>query len=418
MLNESIRYQNGVLFCDDVPISEIVEAVGTPVYIYSLRRALSNLHRIREAFSSVEAHIHYSAKANANLSILRALIQSGAGIDAVSGGEIYKALKAGADPAEIVFAGVGKTPEEIAYAVEEGIGWFNVENAAELDLIHAAAERLNRTGIKVAFRFNPQVTANTHPYIATGHGGAKFGLTAEVIQSVLARQSDFPRLNFAGIHVHIGSQLHDSKATQQAVQNALDLIQPYPQIRTVNIGGGLPVAYRPGENLPDIAEFSRPLCQLLQGYTVLLEPGRSIIADAGILVARVLYVKKQAGQTFYILDGSMAELIRPALYQAHHEIIPLTMPKDAPMLPVQIVGPVCETADVLGRDVLLPELSPGDQVAILTAGAYGMVMSSTYNARLRSAEVVVGEDGANWRLARKRDTWETLIEREIDASAD
>jgi diaminopimelate decarboxylase len=407
-----------------VPVAEIAAQAGTPVYIYSLRRALENFHHIRKAFASLKPHIHYSAKANANLTLLRTLINAGAGIDAVSGGEIYKALKAGAAGADIVFAGVGKSPTEIQFALEQNVGWFNVENVDECYIINHLAAQLGCPPVQIALRFNPEVTANTHPYIATGHGGAKFGLTAQVITQLLLHQADYPNLKFAGIHIHIGSQLHDINATVQAVQAALELIAPYPEIRAVNIGGGLPVPYKPNQQMPPLEEFAAALTPLLAGYNVILEPGRSIIADAGMLITRILYVKRQAGQTFYITDASMSELIRPALYQAHHEIIPVKNALGAQQsaegnsartlfpLEVNIVGPVCETADVLGRDVPLPEMQPGDLLAVLTAGAYGMVMASNYNQRPRPAEAVVSEDGQMWSIARERETWEDLVRLE------
>lgn len=409
MLNDSIRYHNDLLYCDHIPVEEIAAQVGTPVYVYSLRRALHNLERIKSAFAALKPHIHYSAKANANLAVLRALGQAGAGVDAVSGGEIYKALKVGIPADQIVFAGVGKTPEELRYAVEQGVGWFNVENLAELALINQFAGEAGRQA-QIALRLNPEVSANTHPYIATGHGGAKFGLTAESIAGVLRDQSAYPHLRFAGIHIHIGSQLGDAEATVKAVRAALALIAPYPQMRVVNIGGGLPVAYKPDQPVPDFAEFANVLTPLLKDYTVLLEPGRAIIADAGTLIARVLYTKQQAGQTFIITDASMAELIRPALYQAHHEIVPVKQEQNS--ITANIVGPVCETADVLGRSLPLPDVQTGDLLAALTAGAYGMVMASNYNQRLRPAEVVVSADGASWHVARPRETWADLVEKE------
>ncbi len=406
-----------MLLCDDVALKDIIAITGTPVYIYSFKRVLDNYERIRTAFSPLNAHIHYSAKANANLSLLKTLVNAGAGIDAVSAGEIHRALQAGAKPDSIVFAGVGKTPNEIGYALEQGIGWINIENVGELRLINDIAAALHRKPVRVALRFNPDITANTHPYIATGHGGAKFGLTAETIRNILAEQGKYPQVHITGIHLHIGSQLHDTDATRQAVQAALELIAPYPAIRTVNIGGGLPVAYRPNESLPTFDAFAQALTPLLKDYTVILEPGRSIIADAGLLVVSIIYVKKQAGQTFLITDGSMAELIRPALYQAHHEIVPV-MPHSPDgdshknLTPVNVVGPVCETTDVLGREVSLPEMIPGELLAILTAGAYGMVMASNYNARPRPPEAAVLPDGRSWRIIRRRETWDDLLVHE------
>ncbi len=412
MLNSSFQYIDHHLHCDSIAVTDIVRETGTPVYLYSLRRLRDNLNRIRTTFvdAGLNAHIHYSAKANANLSILRTLIEAGAGIDAVSGGEIHRAFVAGAKPEQIVFAGVGKTPDELCEAVQKGVGWINVENVDECRLLNDYAAEHGRH-VNVALRLNPEVTASTHPYIATGHGGAKFGLTAEVIAHLLAHQSDYPQLNFAGIHVHIGSQLHDTAATRQAIEAALTLIRRYPNIRTVNIGGGLPVAYKPDESLPDMGEFARLLRPLLKDYVVLLEPGRSVVADAGILVTRVLYVKQQAGQTFYITDASMTELIRPALYQAHHEIVPVIQ-KAASSRPVTVVGPVCETADVLGREVQLPDRQPGDLLAILTTGAYGMVMASNYNARLRPLEAAVDISGESWSVIRRRETWDDLLHLE------
>jgi diaminopimelate decarboxylase len=413
MLNESIRFQDGELYCDTVRVADIAAQVGTPAYIYSLRRALGNLRRIQTAFVPLNAHIHYSAKANGNLAVLRTLIDAGAGIDAVSAGEIFRALKAGARAEDIVFAGVGKTPEELRYAVEQGVGWFNVENVEELRLLDAIAAERN-VSVRVALRLNPNVTARTHRHIATGHGGAKFGLAADVVSQILLTQSRYRNARIEGIHIHIGSQLSDTDATEQAVRSALAMIAPYPDIRTVNIGGGLPVTYRPDEHLPDYAAFAAALAPLLEDYDVILEPGRSIIADAGLLVMRVLYLKDQGDGAFVITDAGMTELIRPALYEAHHEIVPLRQ-SDGAEIQAHIAGPVCETTDVLARNVTLNGVQPGDLLAALTAGAYGMVMASNYNARLRPPEVVVHEDGETWHIARRRETWDDLVAAEIDS---
>lgn len=411
MLNESFHFQDGALFADAVPVADIAAQVGTPFYLYSLPRALANYRRIREAFAGLRTHIHYSAKANGNLSILRALIEAGAGIDTVSAGEIHRALTAGATPDQIVFAGVGKTPEELRYGVEQGVGWFNVENVAECALLEQFASEAGRT-VRVALRFNPDVVANTHHHIATGHGGAKFGLSAEAIRGLLNRQAEYPHLRFEGIHIHIGSQLHDTDATEQAVKTTLALIADYPNIRTLDLGGGLPTPYRPGEELPPPDSFAEMLAPLVKDYEVILEPGRSVIADAGILVMRVLYHKAHGGQNFLIADAGMTELIRPALYEAHHEIIPVTPRRDAAAETYQLVGPVCETTDVLARDVSLPHPETGDLLAALTAGAYGMVMASNYNTRPRPAEVVIEPDGRSWRIARRRETWADLLAAE------
>ena len=403
VFNASIQYRDATLMIDDIAVESIAEAIGTPAYIYSLKRIRGNLRRLQRAFAGIDPHIHYSAKANSNSAVLRSVIEAGAGIDAVSGGEIYRALAAGADAQDIVFAGVGKTREEIHYAVECDVGWINVENALELEYINAAADSLGIGGVRVALRFNPQVTANTHRHMSTGHGAAKFGLTAEVIERILADSDRYARLEIVGLHMHIGSQLGDTAATMEALDKLLPLVEDYPQIQTINLGGGLPVAYRFDESIPAVEDFAAEITPRLRDYRVLLEPGRSIVADAGILVATVLYVKRQAGRLFYIVDGSMAELIRPALYQAHHEILPLVESVDD-QCAAQVVGPVCESADVLAWERDLPQLQVGDRIAIMTTGAYGMAMASNYNSRLRPAEVVVEESGETWRVSRQRES--------------
>jgi diaminopimelate decarboxylase len=374
---------------------------------------LHNYHQIRDAFAPLNAHLHYSAKANGSLSILRTLIEAGAGIDTVSGGEIFRALRAGAQPSQIVFAGVGKTREELRYAVEQGVGWINIENVGEAALLNDIAGLLGKT-VRVALRFNPDVMAHTHKHIATGHGGSKFGLTAAAVQALLAEQGQFPCLKFEGIHVHIGSQLHDTDATVEAVQAALALVAPYEAIRTIDIGGGLPARYMPGEALPQPEAFAEALAPLVRGYAVILEPGRSIIADAGALLTQVLYRKAQGGRHFVIVDAGMTDLIRPMLYEAQHDIVPLKR-ADSASDSVDVVGPVCESTDVLATDRRLGEVQPGDGLAVLGAGAYGMVMASNYNARRRPAEVMVMEDGHTWRVIRQRETWDDLIRGETGA---
>ncbi len=412
VFNTSIRYVADALSVDDLDADSIVSETGTPVYIYSLKRVLANFHRLRAAFSPLNARIHFSVKANGSLAILRALNNAGSGFDCVSAGEIHRTLKAGAAARDIVFAGVGKTREEIAFAVSKGIGWFNVENVLELAHINDAAARMGVETVPVALRLNPQVAAKTHRYMATGHDAAKFGLTADVIREALAQQDNYPRINIAGIHMHIGSQLSDSAATLEALDSLLELIGPYAQIRTINLGGGLPVGYRTDEIIPSFHDLAAALAARLRGYNVLLEPGRSIVADAGMLVAEVLYVKRQVGQVFYIVDASMAELIRPALYQAHHEVA-LLRKSDGERLIAHVVGPVCESADILARDRELPLLQVGDRVALMTAGAYGMSMASNYNARLRPAEVVVAESGDRWWIIRRRETVADLLRHDV-----
>lgn len=409
MLNGSIRYHDGELFCDQVRVQDIIRQTGTPVYIYSLKRIRQNLDALRSAFADLQPHIHYSAKANANLAVLRTVIAAGAGVDAVSGGEIARAIAAGANAEQIVFAGVGKTAAELRYAVEHDVGWVNIENRRECDLLNEIAGSYGKR-MRVALRYNPDVKANTHPHIATGHKGAKFGLNRDDLLHILAHRNQYQNLAIEGIHVHVGSQLGDTRATEAGVQATLDLIANDPDIHTINIGGGFPAAYD-DEVLPSFTAFAQVLTPLLAGYEVIIEPGRSIVADAGTLITELLYTKAQGGVTLYIVDASMTDLLRPALYHAHHQIVPLRETNTS-RHPVTVVGPVCETTDVLGWDVPLPDQQPGDQCAVLDAGAYGMVMASNYNQRPRPPEVVVDVDGCSWEIARRRETYDDLLRTE------
>lgn len=408
-LHTSIRYIHDDLFCDEVPIADIVAQTGTPAYLYSLKRILEKLAMVRAAFP--DAHIHFSAKSNSNLALLRTLINAGAGIDAVSGAEIYRALHAGALPQNVVFAGVGKTNAELEYALEQDIGWFNIENEAEVERLNTLARGQGRIA-RAALRLNPDVAANTIAHIATGHKGAKFGMSAETVRNLLDRAATFSHIRFEGLHIHIGSQLRDTDGTRAAVQVVRDLAAEYPFIRTLNIGGGLPVAYTAADtNLPTPADFADAVLPLVDGYDLILEPGRYLVADAGLLVAEVVYVKQQDGETVIVLDTGMNDLLRPALYHAHHEIVPLQKRAGA-VKQVQVVGPICESTDVLAREAWLPPLQTGDKVALLTTGAYGFVMASNYNARPRPPEIVVNEDGKGWRVARRRETWADLMQLE------
>lgn len=411
MLNTSFYYRTNSLIADTFPVAQIAHEVGTPLYLYSLKRALHNYYTIKEAFdgANIQAHIHYSIKANGNLALLRGLIAAGAGMDAVSGGEIFRAITAGASPDTIVYAGVGKTTAELRYAVEQRIGWINVENRDECDLINAIA---GTVGVRqrIALRLNPHIVANTIPNIATGHGGAKFGLSMNIIEDILRDKHLFPHLDFAGIHIHIGSQLHDIAETAEAVKIARDLAFRHG-IKTLDIGGGFPVAYQDGDELPHPSAFAQVIAPLVNGLDVMLEPGRGIIADAGILVTEVQYIKKQDWDTFVIVDAGMTELIRPMLYEAHHSIIPLEQ-RSGDSERVQVVGPVCESTDVFARQVSLVNPQRGDLLAVMTAGAYGMAMASNYNARVRPAEVMISASGLAWEVARRRETWEDLIRGE------
>ncbi|HYO87167.1 MAG TPA: diaminopimelate decarboxylase [Candidatus Limnocylindrales bacterium] len=401
-----LAYHAGQLHLNAVPLAAIARATGTPAYVYSLPRILHNLEQVRAAFPDSE--VHFSAKSNHNLALLRTLIEAGAGIDAVSAGEIQLALAGGARPQDIVLAGVAKTPDELRFAVAHGIGWVNIENVHEAELLNAIAAEHGVT-VRAALRYNPEVAANTHPHIATGHSAAKFGLNADDVRALLARRAALPQLRIEGLHVHIGSQLHDTVGTGEAVRHSLALIEHESEITTLNIGGGFPVAYHGDEALPSPADFAAAILPLVRarGLGLLLEPGRSLVADAGVLLTQVLYVKDQGDQRFVLVDAGMTELIRPMLYEAHHAIVPLT--EGEPVQSVTVAGPVCESTDVFGHAVPLPDVQPGDLLAVLTCGAYGMVMASNYNARLRPPEVVIETGGTTWRVARRRETTDDLL---------
>jgi len=412
-----LRYQNGSLSADGVDLAAVIGQVGTPCYIYSRERTLTNFKRVRGAFPGAE--IHYSLKANANLALVRMLVGAGAGMDAVSGGEVFRALKAGARPESIVFAGVGKTEAELIYALENHIGWINVESAGELYRVNELARKRNQIP-RVALRVNPDVQADTHHYIATGHAAAKFGLPmneARLCLNTFANKLAVPipptldSVKIEGLHIHIGSQLHSVERTVEAIRAVLPLFDEYPFLTTLDLGGGFPVSYM-GEAVPAVEDFAHAIHAVLGERTIhlLLEPGRYIIADAGLLAVEVQYIKASRNGVIIVTDGGMTELIRPALYGSVHDVLPIREPEQVTRLKSHIVGPVCESADVLRSDVMLPPLHPGDKLIILHAGAYGAVMGSTYNARPRPPEVLIS--GGSWQIARRRETWHDLIELE------
>lgn len=408
-LNHCVRYIDGQLYCNEVSLSQIAIEHGTPSYVYSLKQVLENYAALHNAFP--QAEIHFSVKSNNNPAILAALITAGAGVDTVSAGEIHLARKAGAKAEDIVFAGVGKTIGELYYAISRNIGWINIENPAEVTAVNAVAAEQG-VMVRVALRYNPDVTANTNKRIATGHHAAKFGLTEADVRQILDNSSQFPNIRFEGLHIHIGSQLGDTAATTQALKNTLALAKAYPSINTLNLGGGFPAAYAASLHLPTPQEFADSILPLLGNMRLILEPGRSIVADAGILLTRVQYVKQQGDKTFVLTDAGMTELIRPMLYGAYQAIVPLS-PREGVPRPVTIAGPVCESTDVFSEDILLPPIEPGDYLAILTTGAYGAVMASNYNARLRPPEIVIDETGKQAFVSRRRETWHDLSARDV-----
>jgi diaminopimelate decarboxylase len=398
-----------------VALDALANIYGTPLYVYSRARLEDNYRRLQAAFKSLNARLHFSIKSNANGALLRILRELGAGFDVVSAGEAYRALRAGADPASIVFAGVGKTEQELIFALENNLGWINVESAQEIELLNRLADERHAKP-RVALRIHPQVEAETHQHMNTGGRRSKFGIGVAEAEAILRQASRYLNLDIAGLHVHIGSQLANTAETQAALQRVLELAKLH-SIRNLDIGGGFPIAYRPDDEFPAPELFAEAIQQTLaaqaaRSFEIALEPGRSIIAEAGALIATVQYTKVREGRRIVVCDASMAELIRPALYDAYHHIV--AVKDDAPKsngapvgMPSDIVGPVCETGDTLGYDRSLPEVQRGDRLLIMNAGAYGMSMASNYNSRPRPAEVLVEQQFH--RLIRRRETWDDLV---------
>jgi diaminopimelate decarboxylase len=407
-------YVENTFCCEDVPLADIAKAAGTPVYVYSSGIILNNYRAYDEAFEPLDHTVCYAVKANSTLGILSLLAEAGSGFDIVSAGELFRVLQVGGDPKKVVFSGVGKTASEVEYALCKGIHSFNCESEAELALIDALAGRL---GIKADFavRVNPDVNAATHPYIATGLRDHKFGVDISEVEAVYDRARSLRNLVASGVSCHIGSQLLDTDPTMEAADKMLALIERLRAsghaIRYVDLGGGLGVAYNSAQATPEIREFIGKLRQKVEGrgLAVMVEPGRSIVGAAGVLLTRVLYRKTTPNKEFVVVDAAMNDLIRPALYQSHHEILPLRKSGRAPIL-ADVVGPVCETGDFLARDRQVADAAPGDMLAVCTAGAYGFALSSNYNSRPRPPEILVS--GGRWRTIRTRETLEDLIRGE------
>ena len=407
-------YSQNDYYCEQVPLADLAHSVGTPAYVYSASAIRDNYRAYNEAFGDLPHTVCYAIKANSTLAVLALLAEAGAGFDIVSGGELYRVLQAGGDPAKVVFSGVGKTRDEVDYALRSGIHSFNCESEAELALIDAMASRL---GLKAGFsiRVNPDVDAVTHPYISTGLSQHKFGIAIAEAADVYERSRRFKSLAAEGVSCHIGSQILDPSPLLEAVDKVLALATGLRErghpIRHLDLGGGLGVAYHDGEKAPAISAYIECLSSRLRacGLAVMVEPGRSIVGPAGVLLTRVLYRKKNGDKEFIIVDAAMNDLIRPSLYRAHHEILPL---RRSPLPPVtaDVVGPVCETGDFLARDRQMANAMPGDYLAVCTAGAYGFVQASNYNSRPRVPEVLV--DGAAWRIVRERETYEDLVRGE------
>jgi diaminopimelate decarboxylase len=408
------QYQAGELRAEDVPLEKIAAEVGTPCYVYSSATLRRHYRVFDEAFAAVPHLVCYSVKANSNLAVLRVFAREGCGFDIVSGGELYRARRAGADPRRIVFSGIGKTREEMAYALREGILAFNVESAGELDLLDRVAAEVGRTA-PVSLRVNPDVDPKTHPYISTGMKKSKFGIDIRLAAEQYDRARSLPHLEVVGVDCHIGSQLTDVSPFRDALGRVRGLILELRSrgfdIRYLDFGGGLGITYE-DEEPPTPKDYADTLLRdgiEKLGIQLLLEPGRVLVGNAGILLTRVLYLKDTDTKKFVIVDGAMNDLIRPSLYGAYQRIDPVRQ-TNRPSAVVDVVGPVCESGDFLAKDRELQAVLPGELLAVRSAGAYGFVMASNYNTRPRAAEVLV--DGSTYHVVRARETLDDLVRGE------
>ena len=408
------HYKGEALFCEDVSIQHIVEQVGTPCYIYSHQTLIRHFHAFDDAFQSIPHIVAYAMKANSNIAILKLLAKEGSGADIVSGGELFRALKAGVPSHKIVFAGVGKSSEEIRYALESKILMFNVESSSEIRQINEVAKSMGLRA-NVALRINPDIDPQTHPYISTGLKKSKFGIAADQALNEFESANQLSHIDVVGVHCHIGSQLTQITPFVDAIKKVLTLIQALQskgvKIRYMNIGGGLGITYS-DETPPHPKELAEAISPLLQTAScqIIMEPGRSIAGNAGILVTKVLYNKEGANKQFVIVDAAMNDLLRPSLYEAHHDIQPVIKNESAPVNTVDVVGPICESGDFLAKDRKMPQSESGDLLAVMSAGAYGFTMASNYNSRPKIPEVLVKEDKV--MVIRQRETYEDLIRGE------
>ncbi|MGA2090074.1 MAG: diaminopimelate decarboxylase [Endomicrobiales bacterium] len=409
-----LSYRDNVLFCENISLEKVARRFGTPVYIYSRAQLVSNFDRFKTAFSDVSHLICYATKANANHAILTTLFSRGAGADITSGGELFRSLEAGFDPKKIVYAGIGKTAQEIEYALKSGILIFNVESMEELAAINGIAARLKKKA-SIAFRINPDVDAQTHRYITTGTGKAKFGIPYDEAGAAYRMASRLAHIDVAGIHCHIGSQITTVRPFHHAAVKIeklrVQLQKSGISLRYVNMGGGLGIQYA-DEVPPTPGELHDSVIPVFKDFsgTFIFEPGRYIVGNAGVLLVSVVYRKNTGGKNYLIIDGAMNDLIRPTLYEAYHNILPAKK-SSRPPVKADIVGPICETGDFLGLDRMLALPDPGDRLAVMCTGAYGMAMSSQYNSRLRAAEVMI--DGSHIELIRRRETYADLIHTEL-----
>lgn len=410
----SFRYDQDTLYCEQVPLADVAASAGTPCYVYSSAAIRERFGAYESALAGIPHKVCYAVKANSNIGLLALLAKAGAGFDIVSGGELYRVLKAGGDAGSVVFSGVGKTADEIEYALESGIHSFNCESEPELGLIDALAGRLARRA-SAALRVNPDVDAVTHPYISTGLSEHKFGIDIGVVEDVYERARGLRNIDLDGVSCHIGSQLLDPAPLLEALDKLLALVDRLRgrgfAIRHLDLGGGIGVPYKPSDPRPDVTSFVSAVRDRVAGHGLFLmfEPGRSVVAEAGVLLTRVLYRKSTQRKEFVVVDAAMNDLIRPSLYGSHHEIIPLRRRRMG-SITADVVGPVCESGDFLAKNREMANVFPGDLLAVCTSGAYGFVSASNYNSRPRPSEILV--EGKTFRTVRRRETLEDLVQGE------
>ena len=428
------EYRDGHLYCEDVDLTCVAEEFGTPTYVYSAGTILDHYTRLDAALAPLDHLICYAVKANSNRAILNLLVRAGAGFDIVSGGELFRVLAAGGDPAKCTFAGVGKSRDEIEYALDQGVYSFNIESEAELEAIERIASA-KKMRAPIALRVNPDVDPHTHQYISTGSQENKFGIALNQVRAAYERGARMSNIEIIGVQMHIGSQITEPKPFASAIEKVAPLVRDLKSkygIKFFSIGGGMGIIYRRalesgsgkwwhdgGEpsafSVGDYAEAIVPPLRDL-GIRTLVEPGRFLIGNAGVLLTRVRYIKQTGRKKFAIVDAGMNDLIRPALYQSYHEIVPVVETKTGrkrKIRKIDIVGPVCESGDFFALDREMPEVQEGDLLAIMSAGAYGFVMASNYNSRPLPAEALVRGD--KFALIRKRQTWEDLVAGEVEA---
>lgn len=411
MMN-GFHYRRGELFCEGVALRRLAERFGTPLYVYSQGHIVGQYESLDRALAGLDHLICCSVKANGNLAVLRAVANAGAGFDVVSGGELYRVVQAGGDPRKCVFAGVGKTREEIEYGLKLGIYAFNVESEPELRRMAQVARRMGRRA-PMAIRVNPGVDPDTHHYVSTGKHGSKFGISLRHALEVYREAARLEGIEIRGVQMHIGSQITKTAPFVLAIRRVMPLIERVRELapgtlRFFDVGGGLGIRYR-NERPPTAGEFARAVTPQLRklGLRILFEPGRFIVGNGGVLVTRVAHVKQTPVKRFVIVDAAMNDLIRPALYGSYHEIVPVASRTRRRKVTADVVGPVCESADFLAQDRRMPTVEEGELLAVMSAGAYGMVMASNYNARPRPAEVMVR--GGRYELVRRRESVKELV---------